>query len=46
MGDMQVIAQQHLQGVFARWQRNFSLGAAITKVDMMLIRWNRQSQVR
>jgi len=37
MRKMQVIAEQHLQSVFPRWQRNFGAAAAISEVYMVLI---------
>jgi hypothetical protein len=43
---MQVIAEQHLQGVFSGRQRNFGAGAAIPEVYVVLISRNRQSKVR
>ena len=37
MRNMQVIAEQHLQSVFSRRQRNFGAAAAIPEVYVMFI---------
>ena len=46
MRDVQVVAEQHLQRMFAGFQRNFGHSAAIAEMNMVLIFGNWQSEIR
>ena len=37
MGDMQVVAEQHLQSVLTRFERNFGACTAITEVYVLRV---------
>ena len=45
VGNMKVISQQHAQCVRARIEAYFGRGAAVTEVNMVLIRRNRESEI-
>ena len=40
MRNMQVIAEQHLQCVLTRFERDFGAGTAITEVYVLCVGWN------
>ena len=46
MGDVQVVAEQQLQRVFAWFEHDFGLGAAVAEVHMMFVFGDRQAEFR
>jgi len=46
MRDVQVVAEQHLQRMFAGFQRNFGHSAAVAEMNMILIFGDWQSEIR